>query len=423
MEAPFHLHLDTLAIIGLTMAFAFLVGRIFSRFGIPQVVGFLMAGVLLGPSVLHLIPENLNQSLDFVSEIALGLIGFEMGSHLKFTELRKLGRNILGIVLFEAFGAFMLVGIGVFLITGSDVVALLLGAVATATAPAATMEVLSEYEAEGPLTTTLLAVIGIDDAVSLVLFSFAAAVAESLLVGEALSIIEMIELPLIEIGGSIVVGTAVGLLMGNIMHRLPMRTDAAILPIGIGLFAAGLANTLHLSLILTTMTMGVVAINTEPRNGRHIAFLVERTGPIVYILFFVLAGARMHLDALATMGLLGVVYVIGRFVGKCSGTYVGARISGAGSNVRNYLGLALIAQAGVAIGLAREAGSRFSILGAEGVELALLISSVVTAGVLVAEVIGPILVKFAIIRAGEAGKATHFDLRTAEVERAADSVL
>lgn len=397
--------LDTLALIGLTLVASYVVGDLFSRVGIPRVVGFLLAGVVFGPSLGHLIPEELNQNLAFVSEIALGLIGFEMGSHLKFKELRSLGTSILWITVLQAFGAFVLVGLGVYLITGSDYIALLLGAVATSTAPAATMEVLTEYDAEGPLTTTLLAVIGIDDAISLLLFSFAAAVAESLLVGESLSFIEMVELPLVEIGGSLLVGSAIGFLMGNLMHRLPKDDNVIVLPIGIGLFAAGLTSTLHLSLILTTMTMGVVAVNIEPRNGRYISFMVERTGPIVYILFFALAGARMHLDALVTMGMLGIAYVVLRVVGKYSGAWLGGLISGAQPKVRNYLGLALLSQAGVAIGLALEAGNRFTGLGPEGAELALLISSVVTATVLVAEIGGPILVKLAIFRAGEAGQA------------------
>ncbi|GAB4574317.1 MAG: cation:proton antiporter [Anaerolineae bacterium] len=404
--------LDTLALVGLTLVVAYAVGEGFRRVGIPRVVGFLAAGLLLGPSIAHVIPDELNSNLGFISEIALGLIGFEMGSHLRFDELRKLGGSILWIALAQAAAAFLLVGLAAYFITGSDYIALLLGAIATSTAPAATMEVLAEYEAEGPLTTTLLAVIGIDDAISLLLYSFAAAVAESLVGTETFTLLEMIELPLVEIGGSLLVGGAVGLLMGNILHRLPLHHDEVVLPIGIGLFAAGLTSTLHLSLILTTMTMGVVVINTEPRNGQYIRFLVERTGPLVYVLFFVLAGARMHLDVLPTMGLLGVSYVVFRAIGKYGGTWVGARISGAIPSVRNYLGLALMAQAGVAIGLALDAGARFSALGPDGERLALLISTVVTSGVLVAEVLGPILVKAAIIRAGEAGMAQEPVLST-----------
>lgn len=399
------LELDTLAVIGLTLAVAFLVGQAFRRFGIPQVVGFLVAGVLLGPSFLNAIPDGLNEGLTFVSEIALGLIGFEMGEHLHFEALRKLGNSILWITFFQAAGAFVLVGLGVYLLTGSNYTALLLAAVATATAPAATVDVLNEYDADGPLTTTLLAVIGIDDALSLLLFSFSAVVAETLLRDSGqFSLVAMVELPLVEIGGSLLVGGIIGWVMSEVMRRLPMRHDALVLPIGVGLFAAGLTTTLHLSLILTTMTMGIVVINRDKEHGEFIRYIVEQVGPVVYVLFFVLAGARLHIEMLPAMGLLGLAYIILRIAGKYGGAYLGARLSGASPNVRKYLGLALLSQAGVAIGLALESQARFAELGAEGIALGTLILNVVTATMLVVQIVGPVLVKYAISRAGEVGQ-------------------
>lgn len=404
--------LDTLALIGLTITAAFVIGQLFCRIGIPQVVGFLLAGVLLGPSFLHIIPEALNQNLAFISEVALGLIGFEMGSHLRFSELRRLGHSIMWITLSQAAGAFLLVGTGVFIITRSNYTALLFAALATATAPAATVDVLNEYDADGPLTTTLLAVIGIDDALSLLLFSFAAAVAETLLSGgQSLSLISMIELPLIEIGGSILVGAAIGWVMSEVLRRLPMHHDAVVLPIGIGLFAAGLTNTLHLSLILTMMVMGIVVINLRPKSGGYISYIVEQTGPIVYILFFALAGARLRIDLLPTLGLLGVSYIVLRVIGKYGGTWLGGWISGASPIVRNYLGLALLSQAGVAIGLALEAHHRFSAYGPAGEEIGSLVLNIITATMLIVQIIGPILVKYAITQAGEVGKALPHNRR------------
>jgi len=399
------IHLDTLALIGLTLIVAYGAGQLLKRIGIPQVVGFLFAGVLLGPPVLHIIPDTLNESLSFVSEIALGLIGFEMGSHLHLGELRKLGRSILWITMLQAFGSFLLVGIGVYLITGSNYTALIFAALATATAPAATVDVLAEYEAEGPLTTTLLAVIGIDDALSLLLFSFAAAVAELLLGADELSLIEMLELPLIEIGGSLIVGAAIGWMMAFALKRLPLRHDAVVLPIGIGLFAAGLATTLHLSLILVTMTMGTVVINGNEKHGDYIRYIIEQAGPVMYVLFFVLAGARLQVDLLVSMGLLGIAYIVLRLVGKYVGAWLGGWLGGASPLVRNYLGLALLSQAGVAIGLALESQARFGALGEEGMALGTLVLNVITATMLVVQVLGPIGVKLAITRAGEVGKA------------------
>jgi Kef-type K+ transport system membrane component KefB len=224
--------LDFLAVIGSVILAAFVVGQGFRRMGVPQVVGFIVAGTLLGPSLLSVIPADLTENLTFVTELALGLIGFEMGEHLRFSELRQLGRSILIIVVLQAAGAFLLVATGVFLITGSSPAAIIFGAIAMATAPAATVDVLAEYRAEGPMTTTLLAVIGIDDALTLLVYSIMAAIAEPMLAngdiglvdiltgGGDVSFLEMIELPLFEIGGALVVGTLFGYGLTFIMNYI-----------------------------------------------------------------------------------------------------------------------------------------------------------------------------------------------------------
>lgn len=401
--------LDILALVGITIAGAFVVGQIFRRLGIPQVVGFIVGGVLLGPSLFHLIPEELNASLTFVSEIALGLIGFNMGGHLHFGELRKMGISILIIVLFEAFGAFAVVGLGSYLVTGSLHTALIFGALASATAPAATVDVLEEYKSEGPLTTTLLAVVGLDDAISLLLFSIAAALAESLLSGAGtVSIVEMVELPFYEIGGALLVGVVLGWVLNLAMlrfHLLPSEHDAIVIPVGIVFICAGLARVFGFSLILTTMTLGLVVVNHFSDHGQYIRSTIERAGPVIYVLFFALAGARLRVDLLPAMGWLGIAYIVLRSAGKYVGVWVGGTLGGAQPVVRNNLGLALLSQAGVAIGLALESHSRFGELGPEGQALGGLILSVITATTLVVQIIGPIGVKLAITRAGEVGVA------------------
>ena len=165
-----HYEPHILAVIGMIIAVSFLGSKLFQRLGIPQVVGFILIGVLLGPSLLNVVPLELSDQLNIVSEIALGLIGFDIGSHLLFGELRRLGRSILFILLFEAVGTFVLVTLGIYVLTQSWYTAFIFGALASATAPAATVDVLAEYDAKGPLTTTLLAVVGMDDALALLLF-------------------------------------------------------------------------------------------------------------------------------------------------------------------------------------------------------------------------------------------------------------
>ena len=401
-----HYEPNILAVIGLLIAVSFLGSKAFQRVGIPQVVGFIVIGVVLGPSLLNIVPPELSEELIFISEIALGLIGFDMGSHLLFGELRKLGRSIVFILLLEAFGAFALVTAGVYAITQSWHTALIFGAVSCATAPAATVDVLAEYDAKGPLTTTLLAVVGLDDALSLVLFSIIAALTECLMAQSGVPpLLSVVGLPLVEIGGSVVLGFAMGMLLDFIMCRMKRRHDAMAISIGFVFVCVGLSQALGFSLILTTMVMGTVTVNRCSEHGRNIRFTIEQAGPVIYVLFFTLVGARFQIALLPTMGLLGIVYVLLRSTGKFVGAWLGGTLGGARPAVRNNLGLGLLSQAGVAIGLALASYDRFCIYGEAGEALGSMVLSVITATTFLVQIIGPIGVKLAISRAGEIGRA------------------
>jgi NhaP-type Na+/H+ or K+/H+ antiporter len=329
-----------------------------------------------------------------------------MGSHLNLSRIRKLGKSIIFILIFEAFGAFFLVGAGVFAITRSLHTALIFGALASATAPAATVDVLAEYDAKGPLTTTLLAVVGLDDALSLVLYSIAAAFTVAIISGgETPTVLELLELPLIEIGGSLLTGLALGHILDQILRRLKGHHDAMAISVGFVLLAAGFSIALDFSLILTTMIIGMVVVNSSPEHGRRIRYTIEQAGPVIYVLFFTLVGARFQISMIPTMGLLGITYVLLRSTGKYFGSWLGGTIGGAAPAVRDNLGLGLLSQAGVAIGLALASASRFSKLGEEGAALGSLVINVITATTFLVQIVGPIFVKFAIHRAGEIGMA------------------
>ncbi len=398
--------LNILVYIGFTLIVAFLGSKIFQRLGIPQVVGFIFVGVILGNSFLNFIPLQLVNDLSMISLIALGLIGFDMGGHLKFTELRRLGRSITLILLCEAIGTFLLVTAGIYLVTRSLYTALLFGALASATAPAATVDVLAEYDAAGPLTTTMLAVVGLDDAVALLLFSGAAALAESLLSGSGTpTLLEFIELPLFEIGGSVLLGVGMGFILEFILRHMRKRHDAMAVSIGFVLLCTGLSEAFGFSLILTNMILGVVVINRDPEHARYIRFTIEQAGPVIYVLFFALVGAHFQLSFLPTMGMIGILYLLLRSFGKFSGAWLGGKLGGAEPVVYNNLGFGLLSQAGVAMGLAIASAERFSAFGAEGQVLADLVINVICATTFVVQLIGPIFVKFAISRAGEIGMA------------------
>ena len=402
------LNLDILTIIGTVIVLAYLAFQPMQLVFEFLLVGYILVGVVLGSSFLNFIPLSLTKELGFISEIALGLIGFEMGSRLHIEELLSEGRTILLILIGEALGAFLLVAAGVYLLTGSNYTSLIFGALATATAPAATVDVLAEYRAKGPLTTTLLAVVGLDDALALLLFSLASTIATVLLVGSGqVSWLEIIKLPLQEIIGAVVIGVIFGIAMHWILEKLKKKEHAVCaFIIGTTLLTAGLANSIGVSLILATMTMGIVIANYRVDNSQYAQCVVERVGPLVYILFFVLMGARLQVALLPQMGLLGLMYILLRSTGKFGGAWLGAKVGKAQPQVRDNLGFGLLSQAGVAVGLAFSIAGRFDSYGEAGVQLGNLVINVITITTFVVQIIGPIMVKFAIIRAGEDGKVT-----------------
>ena len=405
-QLSIHYEPNIITTIGLVLIITFLGSKIFQRFGSPQVVGFIVVGLLLGESFLNIIPGELIDQLSFISSIALGLIGFDMGSHLKFPELRKLGNTIFIILLFEAVGTFLLVTAGIYAITQSLHMALIFGAISSATAPAATVDVLAEYKAGGPLTNSLLAVIGLDDALALLLYSVAASFSSAILLGEGLPpLLEVLQLPFIEIGGSLLLALVVGFILDFILKHTKRLHDSMAISIGSVLLCVGLSQALGFSLILTTMILGIVIVNRSPEHGKIIRFTIEQAGPVVYVLFFALVGARFQISALPTMGIIGIAYIILRSVGKFTGAWVGGTTSRAEPAVRNNLGFGLLTQGGVAIGMAIESARRFSEYGPAGEALAATFINVIAGTTFVVEIIGPIFVKFAISRAGEIGGA------------------
>jgi Kef-type K+ transport system membrane component KefB len=400
------LNLDILSIIGILITVAFIGSKAFQRLGIPQVVGFIVVGTLCGSSFLNIIPLELTHELTFVSHIALGLIGFDIGSHLRLRELRQLGRCLIIILICEAIGTFLIVTAGIYAITQSIHTALIFGALASATAPAATVDVLAEYDAKGPLTTSILVVVGLDDALALILYSIAANLAESTLINSSpISWENTALIPVIEIGGSVLLGFGLGLILEWIMKRMKTHHDAMAISIGFVFMGVGLSETFGFSLILTSMLMGSILVNRDPTHTRSIRFTIEQAGPVIYVLFFSLVGARFQIKLLPAMGLLGIAYILLRSFGKFGGSWIGGKIGKAESVVCNNLGFGLLSQAGVAIGLALASQQRFSALGEEGEALGNLVLNVITATTFVVQIIGPIFVKFAVNRAGEIGQA------------------
>ncbi len=387
--------------LGLIMALGLAGGRLFERFGIPQVVGYIVVGVVLGDSVLHFLSIETLDKLSALTSIALAFIGFMVGGELKYSIFQKYGKQFFSILLSEGLLAMLFVSILTILLTKNIPLGILLGALSSATAPAATVDVLWEYRSKGPLTSTILAIVALDDGLALFLYGFAFAFANALVAGGGLSVKIMLLQPLFEIFGSLLLGITIALIINYVLRWISSRDDQLVINIAAIFLASGIAKYYDLSLILTNMAVGLTLTNLHRDRNESNFEIVKSFVPPIYIIFFLFVGARLQLGLMPSMGILGILYVLGRTIGKWSGAFLGSVISGAPSAVKKYLGFALFSQAGVAIGLALDIYQHFGKLGTAGEHLGHTVINVIAATTLLVQIIGPMSVKFAISKAGE----------------------
>ncbi len=387
----------------LTVAIAVILGtvgaRIFKKLKIPQVVAFIVIGLGLG--AVGIIDEATLISLEPLSLMALGIIGFKIGGELKLSVFRRYGKKAIVILLAEGIGAFIVVTVGVGLVTGNWPLAMLLGAIASATAPAATVNVIWEYRSLGVLTTMILAIVALDDGLALLLYGFASAIARVLLSGGGFSLMSMVGRPLFELVGAVLLGAVLAVAFKYVYRHVREKELMMAFALGCILLLVGGAQALRVDLILATMAFGAVFINIAGKGGEEVFDSVQRVAPPIYVLFFVLVGAHLKLGELTWMiGLIAIVFVIGRTAGKVAGVWLGSRVTKAASVVRKYLGYSLLSQAGVAIGLAIMASHTF----ADHPAIATTVLAVVATTTFLLEILGPPMVKLAITRAGETGR-------------------
>ncbi len=383
-----------LGIILITGLFA---GKVINFLKLPAVTGYLLIGLLLGPSVVNLVTAETVTALSPINSIALSLIAFSIGGELSRHQIKQCGKSVLVITVTQVLGAYLLVSLTLHYLLELELhSALIFAAISTATAPAATIMVLREYKAKGPMTSNLLAVVALDDALCLIAYGITMALAKSLAGKVSGGVGAMVAAPLWELTGSILLGAVFAVVLLLLSSRFKEKPDKLVLLLGLVFLQAGLAELFHFSALLTGMTMGCVAVNLLPRQSEALFRLVRSVDTPIFVLFFVLAGANLHLGLLVKVGALGVAYIVSRIIGKVSGAMVGATISKAPAVVRKYLGLGLIPQAGVAIGLTLLVQQDFP-------EIASLVTTVILGSVVVYEIIGPYFAKLAVIKAGEAG--------------------
>lgn len=395
--------------------FGGLVGAwVFQKLRIPQVVGYIVIGILIGQTGLHIIKEADIVRLQSFNWFALGIIGFLVGGELQAENFRKYGKQFMAILFGEGLLAFLLVCLPitavVYLVIHSFAPALasgiVFGAIASATDPASTVEVLWEYRSRGVLTTAVIAIVALDDALAMTLYGVGTSFAEILTGGSANILVEVMNICR-ELFGSILLGVAAGFLLDYTFRLLRQQKERMLaLAVGMLLLVIGLSDAIHMDVIIVTMTMGIVLINFAPKKSQELFALMKSFSVPIYVMFFVLVGARLRVSQMP-LWLWGIVaiYVLGRTFGKMGGAYLGARWSKADTAVQNYTGLGLFCQGGVAIGLSIMASQHLGDIHVTAdMSLGDMIIFGITATTLIVQLIGPSLVKKAIQKSGEIGR-------------------
>lgn len=375
------------------IALGLLLTRIAKKINLPNVTAYLVAGLAVGPYCLNLFDQDALAGVAQITSVALGFIAFSIGGEFKWESLKRVGTKAVIITLFQALAALALVDI-VLLVFGFDVpLSITLGAIATATAPAATLMVVRQYRAQGTMTNTLLSVVAMDDAVGLAAFSISLAIAQSLTSGAAPTLYNMLISPLLEIILSLVVGGLLGALLSFLMRFFRSRANCLSLMLAAVLAGVALADGYGLSSLLTCMAIGAAMVNLRD-DSEMLVEIIDRWTPPLFTLFFVISGAELDLHVLSTVGILGLLYILARSFGKYFGARVGASVVKSEPKIRKYLGLTLLPQAGVAIGMAQVVITKLPEYGAE-------IRAVVLCATLVYELIGPVITRIALERSGE----------------------
>lgn len=400
-------------LIGILLIVGHLAGKLSQLLRLPTVVGYLIVGVVFGPSFFDIMNVGTVDRLGFVSEFGLAIVAFLIGTELSKTLFKKMGKHLFVIMFAESLLAFLLV-FGLVWIFGefaySNTVfavstALVFAAMAPASAPAGTVAVIHEYRAKGTMTSMLLALVGLDDGLAVMIYAFAIAGAKIILGGGGVSFTNLVTGPVFEIMGGILIGSAIGVGLTAFLARTRTHSEILTLCLGAILLATGLANALHLSLILTNLAVGMALVNLSGHHAdRGYKSVKEITHP-VYVIFFILAGAHLDLHILKKLSLLAPVYIVGRSLGLVGGAFLGSTITKAEKNIRKYLGMGILSQAGVAIGLAlmvnRQLGGPDSPFGEAGRLISLYTINTIAATTIFFEIIGPIMTKIALVKAGE----------------------
>jgi Kef-type K+ transport system membrane component KefB len=380
-----------------TLGVALLIGLATDAVGrrtrVPRVTLLLIFGFLVGPGALNLLPAYGEETFNLAANMALVMVGFLLGEKFTFKALKADGKLVLWLSLAQVVGTALAVGGGLILLGFPPPLALLLAGVAPATDPAATTDVIGESRAKGRFTNVLLGIVAVDDAWGLICFSLLAAVATGF-AGTG-SGAELLAAGAWEIGGALLLGLGLGVPGAYLTGRVARGEPTLVEALGIVLLCGGLAIWMEVSFLLAAMVLGAAISNLAKHHHRPFHAIEGIEWPFM-VIFFVFAGASLHLGALARIGLIATAYCMLRVAGRIGGAWIGGNLTKSGPAIRNWMGMALMPQAGVALGMALVATEKFPDLGA-------VLLPVVIGATVIFEILGPVSTKIALIKAGEAG--------------------
>lgn len=386
----------TILSLGFILLSGLLAGKLIRKVKIPVVTAYLLLGIIVGPSILNLVSPGILSSSGLISNIVLGLIAFSIGQNFALERFSKIGKPVIWISILAAVVPWFLVTVALLILLKQPLhIALIFGAISSATAPAATMMVVREYKAKGSFTDTLLGVVAIDDAWCLIIFAFSFAIAKALAmhITSNIFIFKIIFHSFLEIIGAFMLGGALALILAYLSRFITTPADLLVYTLGFIFLNTGMALYLNFSVLLANMFMAAVLVNVHKVSFKFFEALRFIDSPL-YLLFFVLAGANLEISLLKNLGLLGLSYIIFRSLGKIGGAYLGGIAAQVPERMKKYIGLALLPQAGVALGVALIAKSEFPELGG-------MIFTAIVATTVLYEIIGPVFTKVSLKKAGE----------------------
>jgi Kef-type K+ transport system membrane component KefB len=384
------MQIDELFSVGMVILLGMLGGKFAHRMRVPKVTGYMLTGLLFGPSVLGLISDRTLADIHMLNEIALGMILFAIGGEIQLSHLKSMGRRVIYTALAESLGAFVLVSSAVYFFSRDAKLSVILGSISIATAPGVILLVIREYKSSGPLTDTLLAVVALNNVLCLVVFRLVFATYQ-LAAGDPIGGTLFILFK--ELVIAVLIGGAIAMVITYWEQTIDDMSELLLIIVAGLILGIGLAKSLGISQLLVCLIIGAVTNNLSMMHRLVYAELRQTEMPF-YIAFFVLSGASLHLEMLEHLGVLGLAYLVMRPIGKQLGAYWASRRFGAALAIRKNLGLALLPQAGVAIGMAITVSETQPGLGA-------VVSTVILSSVIVYEGFGPFLTKQALARSGD----------------------